>query len=293
MTDIREYLREVGKRIEKSLQRYLPAQTEFPEKIHEAMRYSVFAGGKRLRPFLVLESCRVCGGSEGSAMPVACAFELVHTYSLIHDDLPAMDNDDFRRGLPTSHRKFGEATAILAGDALLALAFNLLAREVREPEIAQRVILELSAAAGSRGMVGGQALDISEPPQKEKEEYLRCVHEMKTASLITAATRCGAIVAEASPEDFQALSLYGRNLGLAFQITDDILDAGSRGEALDKNAANNQALPGLTYPALYGVKESRRIATELIEKAVSALGKFGQEAEQLRQIAEFVLARES
>jgi geranylgeranyl diphosphate synthase type II len=271
----------------------LPAETEFPQKIHEAMRYSVFAGGKRLRPILVLECCRACGGAEQSAMPVACAFELVHTYSLIHDDLPAMDNDDFRRGLPTSHKKFGEANAILAGDALLACAFNLLAREATEPEIAQRVILELSAAAGSRGMVGGQVLDISEVPREGKEEYVKCLHEMKTASLIAAATRCGAIVADASAQDFSAVSQYGRYLGLAFQITDDILDVKSSTEAPGKSAGKDETLGRLTYPAVYGLEESRRSATELIGKAVSALEKFGPEAKHLRQIAEFVLTRES
>jgi geranylgeranyl diphosphate synthase type II len=293
MIDTRDYLREIAKRVDKALQNYLPPESEFPQKIHEAMRYSVFAGGKRLRPILVLESCRVCGGSDQNALPIACTFELVHTYSLIHDDLPAIDNDDLRRGMPTSHKKFGEAVAILAGDALLAFAFNLLAREVREPEIAQRVILELSAAAGSRGMVGGQVLDVSAPPQEGKEEYINSIHGMKTAALIAAATRCGAIVAEGSADDFSALSQYGCYLGLAFQIVDDILDVESSSATLGKSAGKDEALGRLTYPGIYGLDKSRRDAAHLIGKAVGALAKFGQEAGILRQIGEFVLTRDS
>ncbi|MFH1421515.1 MAG: polyprenyl synthetase family protein [Planctomycetota bacterium] len=291
IVDIKDYIQEAAKRIDKALDKFLPSETEFPEKIHEAMRYSVFAGGKRLRPFLVLESSRICSGDEQKAMPVACAFEFVHTYSLIHDDLPAMDNDDIRRGMPTSHKKFDEATAILAGDALLTYAFYIIAREITEPDAARRVILELSSAAGSRGMVGGQILDISEPPEKGRGEHVKSIHELKTTALIMSATRCGAIVVDASPDEFSALSQYGRCLGLAFQITDDILDIESTKQVLGKSTGKDITLGRLTYPAVYGIEESRKIAKQLIDKATVALEIFGSEAVWLQKLAKYILIR--
>lgn len=247
--------------IDKKLDRYLPKTSEEPRIIHKAMRYSVFPGGKRIRPIIVLEACKACGGKDRDAIAAACAIELIHTYSLIHDDLPSMDDDDFRRGKPSCHKKFGEAIAILAGDALLTLAFNILAKEC-EPKIAVSVIRELSAAAGTRGMVGGQVMDIA------KYRNTAIINRLKTAKLFEAAAKTGAISAGAYGKKVKAMAGYGMNLGMAFQLADDLTDKDG---------------PGVSDTTVAGRETGR-----FIRKAKNGLNIFGTRASGLKKIADSV-----
>jgi len=285
--NIKSYLIRQQKIINCFLDEYLPSGDAFPAMIHQAMRYSVLTGGKRLRPMLVLASGEIVGGKTANLLPVAAAFELVHTYSLIHDDLPAMDNDDFRRGKPTSHKVFGEAIAILAGDSLLTLAFQLMAERVKDSVLACLIIKELSYAAGTRGMIGGQVLDIISTQKSEvrsqKSEVrkdLNRMHLMKTASLIRGAVRAGALAGGASSKQLVALTRYGENIGLAFQITDDLLD-NKQGSEGDK----------LTYPVVYDLKQSKMIARRLIKEAKQALTIFGEKGKTLSALADYILKR--
>jgi len=292
MPDVKAFLAERRSIVERILDEYIPKEGQFPQLIHRAMRYSLFSGGKRLRPILVLECCSICGGEEELAYPAAAAVEFIHTYSLIHDDLPCMDDDDIRRGRPTSHRVFGEGVALLAGDGLLTAAFGTLAR-IDDPTILRKVLAELAEAAGSTGMVGGQTLDITPPDEKPYKEYVYSIHKLKTASLIRASCRIGALCASASPQRLAALDTYGRNIGLAFQITDDILDETASEEQLGKKTRKDRDKGRITYPAVFGLEESRREAERLIDEALDSLRIFGRKAENLSALAEFILRRAS
>ncbi|MBI2930738.1 MAG: polyprenyl synthetase family protein, partial [Planctomycetes bacterium] len=253
-------------------------------------RYSVFGGGKRLRPALVLWTCAANKGRASDALPAACAIELIHTYSLIHDDLPAMDDDDFRRGRPSCHKAYDEATAILAGDALQAAAFEMIAQRTPDPSLVPALVTELARAAGSRGMVGGQQFDIDTNLDLTPER-VQLIHDLKTAAMFTAATAMGAIAAHASAEEVRRMTVYGRSLGLAFQIADDMLDVCGTAEELGKTPGKDAKQRKATYPALFGLEESRRRAQRLADTAVGALSALGRRGDRLRAVAEFVVSR--
>jgi len=280
--------------IEAALEKLLPPESTQPPSIHRAMRYSVFAGGKRLRPILAYESARLFVQNADAAVPIGCALEFIHTYSLIHDDLPALDNDDLRRGKPTCHKVFGDAIAILAGDALLTLAFHTLAEAPLDPARRVRVIAEVAAAAGTvGGMVGGQVADLEAEGKPATQETLEYIHRSKTAALIRGAILAGAIAGGATNEDVERLRRFGANIGWAFQVVDDILDVEESSAALGKTAGKDQAQKKATYPALYGLEKSHQIATELAAKAMKELDCYGERASRLRELAEFLVARRS
>ncbi|MEW6675969.1 MAG: polyprenyl synthetase family protein [Nitrospirota bacterium] len=292
--DIKTYLKEKRDVIDSYLKSYFSILSE-PSVLHEAMRYSLFAGGKRIRPILALASYEACGGNPEDIIPQAAALELIHTYSLIHDDLPAMDNDDLRRGKPTSHKVFGEAMAILAGDALLTEAFLMLSSIEHAsrftPHTILRVIREVAMAAGAYGMVGGQAQDILSENSEPDKDTLNFIHFHKTAALITASVRMGPILADSDKDTLGALTRYGENIGLTFQIIDDILDIEANTEELGKPAGSDKKAKKMTYPALFGIEHSRQKAKELISKAIDALKMFSFEADPLREIAHYLLKR--
>jgi geranylgeranyl diphosphate synthase type II len=278
--------------IEKVLDGFLPGEDEFPQALHKAMRYSVFAGGKRVRPVMAMAAADVVGDGSADVTGVACAVELIHTYSLIHDDLPAMDNDDLRRGKPTCHKVFGEATAILAGDALLTLAFAMIVCKTSDrPSQAIMSIKELVGAAGSFGMVGGQVVDIESEGRDIAFPVLEYIHIHKTGLLIRAAVRCGAMVAGANGKELDALTKYGDAVGLAFQIADDILDVEGDTGLTGKNVGGDAKKGKATYPAVIGLKDSRKRADELVEKGISALEILDDKAEPLREIARYIVKR--
>ena len=289
------YLEERRLQVDEALGRYLPEASDHPKEIHEAVRYSVFAGGKRLRPILVLAAAEAAGGQVEHALPAAAAIELIHTYSLIHDDLPAMDDDDFRRGRPTCHKVYGEALAILAGDALLTQAFILLSGEpssIRADAVVRlRVINEIAQAAGSRGMVGGQVVDILQEDREVDLATLLYLHTHKTGSLIRACLRVGGIISSAGSEQMEALTRYGDRIGLAFQIVDDILDLEGSLEALGKRAGSDLRKKKATFPGLLGLEESRQRARSLVREAKHALSVFGDRGAALGAIADYVVAR--
>ena len=289
------YLEERRLQVDEALGRYLPEASDHPKEIHEAVRYSVFAGGKRLRPILVLAAAEAAGGQVEHALPAAAAIELIHTYSLIHDDLPAMDDDDFRRGRPTCHMVYGEALAILAGDALLTQAFILLSGEpssIRADAVVRlRVINEIAQAAGSRGMVGGQVVDILQEDREVDLATLLYLHTHKTGSLIRACLRVGGIISSAGSEQMEALTRYGDRIGLAFQIVDDILDLEGSLQALGKRAGSDLRKKKATFPGLLGLEESRQRARSLVGEAKHALSVFGDRGAALGAIADYVVAR--
>ena len=275
------------------LRQVLARQSVAPRRLVEAIEYSLLAGGKRLRPTLVLETFRACGGSDakrGSAMSAAGAIELIHTFSLVHDDLPAMDDDDLRRGRPTNHKVFGEAMAILAGDAMVTLAFQILASDA-DPSVAPALLRELASAAGPEGMIGGQVLDIDGERRGLSLDQLRQVHRMKTGALLTAACRMGAVAAGATEQQFASVSEYGRQLGIAFQIVDDVLDVTSTPEQLGKATHKDAGRGKNTYPALLGLEKSRQAAREHLDAALGALKEFDAGADGLRALARFVVER--
>ncbi|HKQ88055.1 MAG TPA: farnesyl diphosphate synthase [Candidatus Acidoferrales bacterium] len=280
--------------IESALARLLPAEDTSPTSIHKAMRYSVSAGGKRIRPVLCVEAARLFSPNTAGAVDAGCALEFIHTYSLIHDDLPALDNDDLRRGKPTNHKVFGEAIAILAGDALLTLAFQTLANAPIEAVRRVRAIAEVSAAAGTvNGMVGGQVADIEAERKPVDEKGLEYIHRSKTAALIRASIVTGAIAGGASDEDVERLRRFGENIGWAFQVVDDILDVEESSAALGKTAGKDQAQQKATYPSLYGLEKSRLIASDLSDRAIRELAPYGERAANLRALGEFLVARRS
>jgi len=290
---MKDYIISRQKMVEEALQSYLPKPSIKPKTIHKAMRYSVFAGGKRLRPILCLAAAECCGGEVSAALPLACAIECIHTYSLIHDDLPCMDNDDLRRGMPTSHKVFGEAIAVLAGDALLTFAFELAAQVPGWPRYSLRdVIRELAIASGSRSLIAGQVLDLESEGKSVSLPMLRFIHESKTAALLRATIRLGAMSANATPVRLHSLSDFGTALGLAFQVIDDILDVTQSSETLGKSAGKDLASEKATYPSVIGLEASRKVARKLTEEAHRSLKPFGQKAEILHSLADYLLDRE-
>jgi geranylgeranyl diphosphate synthase, type II len=267
--------------------------SDCPDRLREAMAYSLLAGGKRLRPLLTLLACEAAGGSPQAALPAACAVEMIHTYSLIHDDLPAMDDDSLRRGRPTCHIQFGEAIAILAGDALLTLAFEVLARDVHPPQVAAACCADLAAAAGATGMVAGQTADFeAEGTGVAGIEQLQAIHLRKTGRLLRSALTMGGRIAGASPEALTSLAQYGDKVGLAFQIADDLLDIVGEQEKMGKGVRKDANLGKLTYPFLLGMQESRKRARLLIDEACHALAVFGEASQRLEALAHFVLERD-
>lgn len=280
-------------RFEKELDRALPPATQLPVTLHEAMRYTVFNGGKRLRPLLALAASEICGGQASRVWPAACALELVHTYSLVHDDLPCMDDDDLRRGRPTCHKVYGEAMAVLTGDALLTEAFAILSRQRPTPRHpAARFCAELAAAAGSGALIAGQVADMEAEGRPTDRKGLLFIHRGKTAAMIVASLRLGAMSANASPARLQTLTDFGWKLGLAFQVIDDILDCTQTSEVLGKSAGKDAAAGKATYPALLGLPAARRHAARLTREAIGSLDPLGDSAELLRHLARKLLERE-
>lgn len=287
-----EFFAEDRAGIEAALEHLLPPETTPPATIHRAMRYSVFAGGKRIRPILCCEAARLFADPIDAAMAVGCAIELIHTYSLIHDDLPALDNDDLRRGKPTCHKQFGEAIAILAGDALLTLAFETLARAPVAPERSVAIIKEVGAAAGTvGGMVGGQVADLEGEGKPMDAKALEYIHRSKTAALIRTAIVAGGIAGGAEPGDVERLRRFGENIGWAFQVVDDILDVEGSSGTLGKTAGKDQTQKKATYPALLGLERSREFARGLAESARGELSPYGGRARRLLEIADFLISR--
>lgn len=292
------YLAELRRQVDLALDRYLPATDAgedccCPPRLAEAMRYSVIGGGKRLRPLLVLLAAEACGGSRERAMPAACALEMVHTYSLIHDDLPAMDNDDLRRGRPTCHRAFDEATAILAGDALLTLAFEVIARHVQPAEAAVECTRLLAEASGPSGMAGGQMVDLeSEGKRDGSIAELEAIHRRKTGALLQAALRIGGVLGGANATQAEALDGYGRSVGLAFQIVDDLLDVEGDESKMGKRTRKDSGLGKWTYPGLLGIEASRARARGLVESALDCLASMGPGGHRLRELAWELLDRD-
>lgn len=298
--DLQAFNQEIGKRkayIDSCLKQYLSSEDSYPPVIHQAMHYAVFNGGKRLRPIMLIEASQIAGGTAEKVMPAACAIELIHSYSLVHDDLPAMDDDDFRRGKPTCHRVFGEANAILTGDALLTSAFELMARnadvEGIDPKNVIRMIGEIAAAAGSQGMVGGQVIDLASEGQNIDYKTLQKLHSLKTGQLFKAALRAGAILNNMDEKALQVLSLYAEHFGLAFQISDDILDVQGDESLIGKPVGSDLKNNKTTYTSLFGVEGASQLLGQSIEICLSALENFGQEADFLRDLAQFILYRKS
>jgi len=293
--ELRQYLEARRLLIDEALERYLPAAGDHPKEIHEAVRYSIFAGGKRLRPILILAAAEAAGGQVEQALTAASAIELIHTYSLIHDDLPAMDDDDYRRGRLTCHKVYGEAMAILGGDALLTQAFILLSAEPVSVNIDTKarlaVIQEIAQAAGSKGMVGGQVMDMLHEDREVDLPTLTYLHSHKTGALIRVCLRVGGILASATSDQMEALTCYGERIGLAFQIVDDILDLEGSLEDLGKRAGSDLRKKKATFPALLGIEESRRWAHRLVSEAKQAVSIFGNRGAALDAIAEFVVMR--
>ncbi len=295
--DIKNYLNEKRSLVEGALERFM-LQPDGPFRQHiEAMRYSLFVGGKRIRPILCLAAGEAVAGSletQSKLLPIACALECIHTYSLIHDDLPAMDNDDLRRGKPTNHRLFGEAGAILAGDGLLTWAFELLSSD-RSGILTEgqqlKIIRIIAGAAGPQGMVGGQALDIASEKTDFPFETLETIHRNKTGKLITCAIQAGAIGAGATEEQMEDLTAFGNSLGLAFQIVDDLLNATATTEQLGKSAGSDANRGKATYPGFFGIEKTKEMARDAVARAIEALGRFGDDAEPLRAVARYVYTR--
>ena len=291
--DLDSYLQESCAAVNAALHRFLPKAKARPSTIHTAMRYSLFAGGKRLRPVLCLAAAEACGGDWDDAMPAACAVECIHTYSLIHDDLPAMDDDDFRRGKPTNHKVFGEGIAILAGDGLLTQAFEVLiqARETKRYSH-QAMVLELARAAGSLQLIAGQVADLEGERKKTSEKDLRYIHERKTSALLRCAVRLGGMSANCSAAQLDALSDFGYHVGLAFQVIDDILDVTQTTEQLGKTAGKDVTAQKATYPSVVGLEKSRAIAKRLTTKAYEALKPFKGKTTALEALAKYLLERD-
>src|SRR5438094_6682688 len=291
--NLKAYLRSRQKEIDRALDRYLPKPKTKPTTLHRAMRYSLFAGGKRLRPILCLAAAEACGGKISNALPLACALECIHTYSLVHDDLPSMDNDDFRRGRPTCHKVFGEGIAVLAGDALLTIAFEIVSHAKPSRRYDMSTLLrEVAVAAGSRKLIAGQVADLEAEGKRTECEELRYIHENKTAAILTASVCLGAMSANAPSKELAAMTKFGRALGLAFQVIDDILDVTQTSEKLGKSAGKDVAAQKATYPATIGLEKSRAEAKRLTKQAHDALSIFGKKADALHALANYLLERE-
>jgi len=292
--DLNEYLKERKNMVDEALDRFLPQASEAPSQVHEAMRYSTIDGGKRIRPILTLAGCDAVGGKTDLAMPAACALECIHAFSLIHDDLPCMDDDDFRRGKPTSHKVYGEAMALLAGDALFAFAFQLISRTPKDvpSDVVLKVWQKIAEATGTNGMVGGQVMDMMAQGRKPDLGEIEEIHRRKTGALLEVAVVIGGMLGGGSKEQIDALSEYGRNIGLAFQIADDILDIKGNAEKLGKPIGSDQKMEKATYPSVIVIEKSIRIADKAMNDAISALSTFDYKADPLREIAKFVIERE-
>jgi geranylgeranyl diphosphate synthase, type II len=291
--DLQRYLDARSAAVNRALDKFLPKETTKPATIHRAMRYSLFAGGKRMRPALCLAAAEACGGKLDEAMPLACAVECIHTYSLVHDDLPAMDNDDFRRGKPTNHKVFGEGIAVLAGDALLTQAFEIVAQAKgarRYPH--EKLVLELARASGSLQLIAGQVADLEGEGKEISADELRYIHERKTSALLSCSVRLGGMSANCSEAQLKALTDFGYNVGLAFQIIDDILDITQTTEQLGKTAGKDTQARKATYPSIVGLEKSRDIALKLTNKAFNALKIFKSKAEALEALAAYLLQRD-
>ncbi len=292
--DLDLYIKEKRKTVDAFLKKYISSKKkdkDCPAELCKAMSYALMAGGKRVRPILSIAGYEAAGGTSDSILPVAAAIELIHTYSLIHDDLPAMDDDDFRRNQPTTHKVFGEGTAILAGDALLTDAFNLISGTKANPKTLIRVINELTHASGPEGMVGGQTVDLLFEGKKAKKKDLVYIHTHKTGALIRASIRTGAMMAETSPAKLNSLTEYGEKVGLAFQVIDDILDITGTKEELGKSTGADSARGKNTYPSIFGLEESQKIAEKLISDSLAAISTFNKKAEPLSAIAKYILSR--
>jgi geranylgeranyl diphosphate synthase type II len=302
--NLKAYLASRQQKIDRALDRYLPKESVKPATIHKAMRYSLFAGGKRLRPILCLAAAEACGGKSAirtdssggeidNALPLACALECIHTYSLVHDDLPSMDNDDFRRGRPTCHKVFGDGIAVLAGDGLLTIAFEIVSRAKPTSLYDMSTLLrEVAVAAGSQKLIAGQVADLEAEGKETSRAQLQYIHENKTAAILTTTVRLGAMSANANPKQLGAITKFGRALGLAFQIIDDILDVTQTTEKLGKSAGKDIAAKKATYPAVIGLDKSRAEAKRLTRQAHTALSIFGAKAEALHALANYLLERE-
>lgn len=291
--DLTVYLAAQSQAVNNALDRFLPPTAAKPATIHKAMRYSLFAGGKRMRPALCLAAATACGGDDASAMPLACAVECIHTYSLIHDDLPAMDNDDYRRGKLTNHKIFGEGIAVLAGDALLTQAFEIAAQCRSWPRYShQAITLELARAAGSLQLIAGQVADLEGEGKKISVRQLRYIHERKTSALLCCSARLGGMSANCNPAQLRALTDFGYHVGLAFQVIDDILDVTQTSEQLGKTAGKDTRAQKATYPAVVGLENSRKIAKVLTDHAFAALKIFKGRAAALEALAAYLLQRD-
>ncbi len=293
MSDLKPWLKATQKLVDSELKRQLPKANTRPTTIHQAMRYSIFAGGKRLRPILCIAAAEACGGEIENALLPACAVEIMHTYSLVHDDLPSMDDDDLRRGRPTSHKVYGEGIAVLCGDALLTESFAIIAKTpaTKRYSVADYVT-EFAVTGGSRKLIGGQVLDLEGEGKALTKKQLIQIHEAKTAALLTCSVKLGAMTANATPAKLDALTTFGYNLGLAFQVIDDILDVTQTTEQLGKTAGKDEAVNKSTYPAILGLDASRKEAARLTKKSLDALKPFGKKAARLEQIARYLLDRE-
>jgi geranylgeranyl diphosphate synthase type II len=292
--NLKKYTRQRAKQVDRALGQHLPTARTKPAKLHQAMRYSLFAGGKRIRPILTLAAAEACGGKIGDAMPLACAMECIHTYSLIHDDLPSMDNDDVRRGRPTSHIVYGEGIAILAGDALLTQAFEIAAKARTWPRYSHAdLFAEITKNAGSLHLIAGQVADLESEGQLLSLPQLRYIHERKTSALLTCSVRLGGMSANCTPTQLKALTEFGYHVGLAFQVIDDILDCTQTTEQLGKTAGKDLTAAKATYPAIVGLEKSKKIATALTEKAFAALTPFKGNAPALEALAKSLLKRNS
>jgi geranylgeranyl diphosphate synthase, type II len=291
--DIQSYLAETKVEVDRVLESMLPSEQTSPSTIHKAMRYSIFAGGKRVRPILTLASGQSIGGDKDILLHLGACIEMMHTYSLIHDDLPALDNDDLRRGHPTCHKVFGEAMAILTGDALLTRCFQCLIDLPRlHDSVKIRIVSEIAGATGTiDGMIGGQVVDLESEGKPIDSEVLEYIHHSKTGALLTACVRCGALAAHAESSELQMLSDFGARIGLVFQIVDDILDVTSSSETLGKTAGKDEKVKKATYPALYGIEASRNKAKELADAALDGIASLGDGANALRRLAQFIVGR--
>jgi len=296
--DINRYLQEKKEIVDSALERYLPKKEELTSNLHQAMQHSLFAGGKRIRPILSIASFEAVGGKGEGVLPFACALEMIHTYSLIHDDLPAIDNDDYRRGKPTCHKVFGEAIAILAGDGLLTEAFRLMTNQPGKDQplgdevLVLDLIREVAQAAGVLGMVGGQVVDIESEGKTVDLPTVQYIHTHKTGAMILASVRVGARLGGAMETDLKVLTRYGENLGLAFQIADDVLNVEGKAVLMGKKTGTDLFKGKATYPSVLGIEESKKRSKELVGMAVDALNSLGPEADPLREIARFIIARE-
>jgi len=294
VSTLKDYIHSRCKRVDAALDRFLPPASTKPPTVHRAMRYSLFAGGKRLRPILCLAAAEACGGSEANAMPLACAVECIHTYSLIHDDLPCMDDDDFRRGKPTSHKVFGEGVAVLTGDALLTIAFEITAKAKGWRRYSHAALVrEVAGASGSLYLIAGQVADLEGEGKKTSHKQLVYIHERKTSALLTCSIRLGAMSANAPAAKLRALTKFGYNLGMAFQVIDDILDATKTSKELGKTAGKDAKAGKATYPSILGMKRAEAEAARYTHAANSALKPFGRKAARLRALADYLLNRQN